>query len=137
MGTTFIGKEFINQVLANKPVTGKHQLEPLKSLALENKLPFCILEDSELLENEAEVHKQMGDLWYCLEGEVEFICGGELVNARIRENTESKEIAGDGIRGGVARVLKAGDWLWIPAGEAHTHTAAGTARLMIIKVPQI
>ena len=32
-------------------------------------------------------------------------------------------------------ILKQGDWLWIPAGEPHQHSATGTARLVIIKIP--
>ena len=137
MDTVFIGKEYIEQVLACQPTPGKHQLEPLKTFAAEKKLPCGILEDSALLENEAEVHARVGDLWYCLQGEVEFICGGELTDSWVREGSGGNEIAGKGIKNGTTHVLKAGDWLWIPPGEPHTHTTPGTARLMIIKVPQI
>ena len=135
--SVFIEKEFIDKVLDAKPSPGKHQLEPLKSLAIEKKLPCAILEDSELLENEAEIHKTMGDLWYCLEGEVEFTYGGELADSWVREGSNGCEIAGKSIRGGAVQRLTTGDWLWIPAGEPHTHRTDVTARLMIIKIPQI
>ena len=80
------------------------------------------------------------DLWYCLEGEVEFAYGGEMVGSRFQKNpdgTENKnEITGKEIRGGEAVTLHAGDWLYIPAGEPHRHSCKKTARIIIIKIPK-
>lgn len=131
------GKE-IEETLASVPAQGKRLLEPLKSRAAAEKLPFNILEDKEV-SNEAEVHRHEGDLWHCLEGEVTFVYGGAMVKPWARQlpdgGTDDREIKAKEISGGTEVVLKPGDWLWIPAGQPHTHRTDGTARLVIIKIP--
>lgn len=126
----FLSKKEIDKILAAKPVQGKRML-----MAIAEGRPFGILEDTEV-SNEAEVHKLEGDLWHCLEGEVEFVCGGELVDSWVRESSGGNELGGKDIKGGTSMVLKNGDWLWIPAGEPHMHKTSGTARLVIIKIPK-
>ena len=136
-----VKKEEIDKTLANKPIQGKRVLEPISSLASNEGLPFNILEDHEITNNEAEVHKQEGDLWCCLEGEVEFTYGGELVNSEFRKNPDgsdnTNELKGSGIKDGTKSILKQGDWLWIPPGQPHLHNTSKTARLIIIKIPKI
>lgn len=132
-----VRKEEIAETLASAPAQGKRLLEPLKSRALAEKLPFNILEDTEV-SNEAEAHRHEGDFWYCLEGEVTFVYGGELVEPWAKQlpegGTDDREIKAKEIVSGTEAVLKPGDWLWIPAGQPHSHRAAGTARLVIIKI---
>lgn len=131
--STLIRHEVIQKTLGHPTVPGKKLLEPLKSLAAENQLPFQILEDSQVT-NASEIHEHEGDLWQCLEGEITFICGGKLVNPEKHTKKEG-EWKGSGIEGGTEYVLKYGDWLWIPAGEAHLHKTSGIARMIIIKIP--
>ena len=136
-----IRKEIIDKSLASAPVQGKHLLEPLKSLTAANKLPFNILEDMEVA-NEAEIHHHEGDLWFCLEGEVEFIYGGEMVNPWFKKlpdgSEDRREVKAKEIKNGTREILKPGDWLWIPAGQPHVHNKLdGYARLVIIKIPEI
>lgn len=133
-------KEEIENILSSTmPSQGKSMLEPLKTLALEQGLPFKILEDHKTV-NEAEIHRVEGDLWCCLEGEVVFKHGGELVEARVKVRkdgtTDENELLAKEIFGGTEVVMKPGDWLWIPAGMPHQHSCADTARLMIIKIPK-
>lgn len=130
-------KEEIDKILASKSVPGKRQLEPLKSLFLSKTVPFGIMEDSQVSDAKAEVHKNEHDLWHCLEGEAEFVYGGELINSQVQEGSGGNEIAGDGIKNGTAVIFKPGDWLFIPAGVAHMHKASGTARMIIIKIPAV
>ncbi len=130
----FIKKELINETLAVLPTQGKHVLEPLKSFTKEHGVPFNILEDKDVT-NEAEIHKTEGDLWYCIEGEVTFVCGDKLKDSR--EHKSPNEFKGSGVVGGTEYMLRAGDWLWIPAGEAHQHKTSGTTRLFIIKIPSL
>jgi mannose-6-phosphate isomerase-like protein (cupin superfamily) len=129
----------IEKTLATSPVQGKHLVEPLKSFAEQNGCPVKILEDVGVV-NEAEVHKKEDDLWQCLEGEVTFVCGGELINPYFVKKKDGSdnpdEIKSKEIAGGTEIILKPGDWLWIPAGEAHQHSCGGTARLVIIKIPR-
>lgn len=137
--SVFVKKSLISEVLGVRPIKGKRLLEPLKTFSAEKKLPFNILEDTEVT-NEVEVHMNEGDLWYCLEGEVTFVCGGEMQEPSFRKNadgTENKsEIKASGIKNGETLFLKSGDWLWIPSGEPHQHSSSGTARLVIIKIPK-
>ncbi len=133
-----VRKAFVDETLAAPSTPGKKLLEPLKALAAAKKLPFNILEDTDI-SNDAEVHMHEADLWLCLEGEVVFTYGGELIDPWFKVNpdgTEDKrEIKAKQIKGGTESVLKPGDWLWIPAGEPHSHSCKGTARLAIIKIP--
>lgn len=135
-----IKKETIKKTLAAKPAPGKRVLEPLKSLATSLGLPFNILEDTEIA-NEAEMHKQAGDLWHCLEGTVTFIYGGKLVDPKPRINPDGSlnqnEFSADAIKNGAKVILQPGDWLWIPPGQPHQHACTGTARLVIIKIPSV
>ncbi|MBI2024697.1 MAG: hypothetical protein HYT03_01210 [Candidatus Harrisonbacteria bacterium] len=134
-----VRKSEIDKTLATAPTRGKKLLEPLKSLAAANKLPLNILEDKEVLDNEAEIHKKEGDLWLCLKGEVKFIYGGEMVDPWVKKNADGSlnenEIKAKQIKNGIESILKPGDWLWIPAGQPHQHLCVGTVRLAIIKIP--
>lgn len=132
--------EEIVQTLAVPALAGKRLLEPLKSFSAKNKFPLNILEDKEI-SNDAEVHKNEGDLWHCLEGEVTFIHGGELVDPVFGKNvdgsTNENELSAKEISGGEEIVVRQGDWFWIPPGVPHKHSSNGTARLIIIKIPNI
>lgn len=133
----YVEKDKIDETLASEPVQGKRLLEPLKTFAKEHGLPMNILEDKDV-SNEAEVHMHEDDLWHCLEGEATFIYGGEMVEPWFKKNpdgTEDKrEVKANEIKGGTEKVLRSGDWLWIPAGEPHQHKCVGTSRLVIIKI---
>lgn len=137
----YIAKSRIDETLAGQAAAGKKLLEPFKSFSSANGLPFNILEDHQLLENDAEVHQHEADLWFCLEGEVTFVCDGEMENLWFKKlpdgSEDRREIKAKSIRGGATYVLKPGDWLWIPAGVPHQHTCSGTARLVIIKIPNL
>lgn len=137
--SVLVQSESVREVLANQPETGKRLLEPLRALALESSMPLNILEDTDVW-NDAEIHTHEDDIWYCLEGEVDFVYGGEMVDPWVKENPDGtkdeREIKAKEISGGTKVTLKPGDWLWIPAGEPHQHGTKGTARLVIIKVPR-
>lgn len=138
--TVFVSKDQFAETLATVPAPGKKLLEPFKAFAAATGLPFNILEDCQVLENDAEVHRHEADLWLCLEGEVTFICDGEMVepwHGKLPDGTTNpNELKAKSIRGGVTHILKPGDWLWIPAGVPHQHNCSDTARLVIIKIPQ-
>lgn len=129
-----ISHSIIADTKNNLPAQGKHSLEPLRSFAKSHGVPLALLEDTDV-ENDAEIHKTKADLWQCIEGEAIFTMGGELVDSYTKGDPE--ELFAKKIVGGREQIVKAGDWLWIPAGVAHTHRAKGTARFFVIKVPQI
>ena len=137
--STLIKKSDIGETLQNEPKQGKNILEPIKTLARERAISYNILEDTNVT-NDAEVHLHEADLWNCLQGEVEFTLGGELKNGMHRKdangNENPNELFAKEIIGGEKITLTAGDWLWIPAGEPHQHSAKGTARLVIVKIPK-
>src|SRR3989344_8243484 len=136
----FIQNAIIEDTLSRVPVDGKRVMDPFNTLAKKHNLPINILENHRVSSSEAEAHRHESDLWICLEGEVEFVVDGEMVTPQIKPlpngNIDDREIKAKEIRGGTSYVLKKGDILWIPAGQPNLHrTAAGTARLYIIKVP--
>src|SRR3989344_4059431 len=134
----FVPKSKIDETLTQAPSQGKRLLEPLKAIAVETKFPLNILEDKEI-SNEADVHRHEGDLWYCLEGEVTFIYGGAMMQPWAKQlpngGTDDREIKAKEIANGTEVLMHPGDWLWIPAGQPHTHRTDKTARLAIIKIP--
>ena len=136
-----ISKKLIEETLATTPVTGKKLLEPLRSFAREHGLPINVLENSEVLDNDAEVHTNESDLWLALEGTTTFVYGGELVDPWVKKNadgtTDPRETKAKTISGGTVVDLTPGDWLWIPAGLPHQHHCAATSRLAIIKIPKV
>lgn len=135
----FLSNRVVAETLALSPVQGKHPLQPFSNQAKDAGVPITILEDNVVV-NDAEVHRHEADLWVCLEGEVEFIVGGTLVNPWAKDLGEGKkddrEIKAKEIADGTSYLLGKGDVLWIPAGQPHSHRTTGTARLYVIKVSQ-
>jgi hypothetical protein len=133
-----VRRDLIEETLRSAPRRGKHLLEPLRTLAVEQELPFKVLEDT-AISTTPEIHKTKGDLWCCVEGEVEFHYGGELADAVALIGADGipdpDELRGSSIVGGTTVVLRKGDWLWIPPGHPHAHASAGTARMLIVKIP--
>lgn len=135
--TIYISKKVIEQNLKTVSFKGKRMLEPFMSFAKVNNLPFKILEDNNIV-NRPEIHRKQGDLWFCLQGKVKFICGGNLQKPKklIGDNglLNKDEIQGEAIIGGEEFILGPGDWLWIPPGQPHQHKCRGISRLIIIKL---
>ena len=134
-------KELLSQTLASEPFQGKHLLEPLKSFAAASGWSFNILEDKDIT-NEVERHMHESDLWFCLEGEIEFIYGGEMVNPWIKKNPDgsedTREIKAKEIKNGTKVILHPGEWIAIAPGDPHQHNKLdGHARLVIIKIPEV
>lgn len=129
-------KEKVDNILSVPLKLGKNQLEPLKSLGL----PFNILGifSVSLKESGAEIHKKINHLFLCLSGQADFVCGGKLVDYRIKTRPDGShdenELRAKEIKGGTKLVLNPGDWLWIPAGIPHKN-GANAAHLIVIKIP--
>ena len=64
----------------------------------------------------ALVHAKTADVWVVREGSGTLVTGGALVNPQTNANGD---LSGSGITGGVERVIKTGDVVFIPAGVAH------------------
>lgn len=63
-------------------------------------------------------HGKKSDFMVIQDGEGTFMSGGELVNAK-PGGEDSGDMRGESIHGGVSRVLKAGDVMFVPAGIPH------------------
>ncbi len=134
-----IQKKIIDETLANELSDGKRLLDPLKTFAGNNNIPVNILEIKNI-NSDAEAHKKTTDLFYCLVGEIKFICGGEMIEPWVKEKDgipNENELGGKDIIGGNEYVLTPGDWFYIPAGEPHKQICSDFARLIIIKIPQL
>lgn len=129
-----LSQSVVASILRGVPRQGKRMLSLPENLT---GIPLGILEDSVVV-NAPEIHRREGDLWQCLEGEAIFVVGGELVDIEERTRADGSrnpdELTGAGIEGGTTYTLHRGDWLWIPSGVPHQHSASGTARLIIIKI---
>ena len=64
------------------------------------------------------LHGKKSDFMVIQDGEGTFVSGGELVNAKAG-GEDPGDFSGDSIRGGVSRVLKPGDVVFVPAGLPH------------------
>lgn len=135
----YIPRQVIDDTLESIPTDGKKSLEPLKSLAKERNLPINILENTNKA-NPPEIHLHEDDLWISISGKITFVVGGTIVGGKEKVRSDGSvdknEIVGDRIDGGETYTLTQGDILYIPAGEPHMHSADGTARLYIIKLPK-
>jgi mannose-6-phosphate isomerase-like protein (cupin superfamily) len=64
----------------------------------------------------AEIHQQFADIFFVVRGDATLVNGGEMVDAK----TETAgEIRGTSVKGGVQTLLRAGDYVHIPAGVPH------------------
>lgn len=136
----FVPKALTDETLAQPPVHGKHQLQPLAAFAKGRGLPVNILEDHQVESGTVELHRHQADLWLCLEGEATFQTGGRMVSPVAKQradgSVDDREWSSQETKGATTHVLRRGDILCIPAGVPHVHTASGTARLYIIKLDQ-
>ena len=64
------------------------------------------------------LHGKKSDFMVIQDGEGTFQSGGELVNPK-EGGEDPGDFSGDSIRGGVSRVLKPGDVVFVPAGLPH------------------
>ncbi len=140
VSATFIPKALSDETLAAPALPGKRLLEPLKSFSLQSGVPLHILEDVGV-ENPPEIHMREADLWIGLSGEVHFVVGGTIADAQAQVRADGTanhdELTGMQLVGGVSYIVRPGDILHIPAGVPHSHSAAGPARLYIIKIPLV
>src|SRR5262245_25703503 len=65
---------------------------------------------------EAEIHGNVTDVFTILNGEGEFIVGGEIVDSR---TTNPGEIRGPSIKGGSTKKVGVGDVIIVPPGTPH------------------
>lgn len=134
-----VRKEKISKTLANKPISGRRLLEPLKSLVISQNLPFKIFEVVNVPKIEFyEIHKHEADLFCCLEGKLVFAYGGKLVNPKFSESNgiiDKNTLLAKKIKDSKKTVLKSGDLIFVPPGQPHAQKCAGIARFMIIKIP--
>ena len=73
-------------------------------------------------EEGAGTHGKKTDLYLIRSGEATLTTDGQLINPKPAGGTEG-DIDGSGIRNGNARIVKAGDVVFIPAGVPHQITA--------------
>jgi hypothetical protein len=64
------------------------------------------------------LHGKKSDFMVIQDGEGTFVSGGELVNGKAG-GEDPGDMSGESIRGGISRVLKPGDVMFVPAGIPH------------------
>lgn len=80
-----------------------------------------------------ELHEQMADVMFILDGSATLVTGGSLVNAK---TTAPNEQRGDSVKGGKSVTLHKGDVAHIPANTPHQMIlpAGGTIEYFVVKV---
>lgn len=131
----FIEGRHVETAIGSLPTIGKHQLEPLSSISKEKGVSYNMLEDHEFYTPFPELHRHETDVFIGYEGEIEFILGGKGVDVYIADDNDN-EIKAREIIGGTKFVLKVGDFLEIPAGVWHAHTATHGRAYIIKKIPE-
>lgn len=79
----------------------------------------------------AEVHRNVSDVWYVIDGGGTLVTDGALVGAR---ETEPGELRGQKVSGGTARRIARGDLIGIPAGIPHWVSAIDGPQLVYLVV---
>lgn len=79
----------------------------------------------------AEVHRNVSDVWYVIDGGGTLVTDGALVGAR---ETEPGELRGEKIAGGTSRRIAKGDFVAIPSGIPHWVSAIDGAQLVYLVV---
>lgn len=131
-------KELIDETLQLGSEQGKRSLDPFSAFAKEAGANVALIELNQDA-SRAEVHRGSVDFFQCLEGEVEFVTGGTLVEPFLREYEDGTinelEVRAPSIVGGDVTKLVSGDMLWIPNGLPHSNRTDTHARLLVIKIP--
>ena len=79
----------------------------------------------------AEVHRNISDVWYVIDGGGTLVTDGVLVGSR---ETDPGELRGEKIAGGTSRRIAKGDLIAIPAGIPHWVSAVDGAQLVYLVV---
>ncbi|MEK7659296.1 MAG: hypothetical protein AAB338_01410 [Patescibacteria group bacterium] len=108
---------------------GSRVLEGSKKL-YEEGFPARFVRNFHVEHRLAEVHLHEDDVFFCMYGSVRFVLGGRLVDPWTKNGLT---FLADSIEGGEEVVLSDGDWLHIPAGQAHQHFTSNFCHLMVVK----
>lgn len=79
----------------------------------------------------AEVHTNLTDVWYVIDGTGTLVTGGTMHDGK---QTEPGELRGRGISGGITRHIGKGDVIDIPAGVPHWVSAIDGKELVYLTV---
>ena len=81
----------------------------------------------------AAVHETEAELFYVIDGSATLVTGGKLTN---ENRTNTANLSGSGIEGGVSRRVAKGDFIMVPEGTPHWFSAIdGTVVLMSLHLP--
>ncbi len=87
--------------------------------------------------SDPEVHPTSIDIFYCIDGAVTVVTGGQVVG--MKESGRGR-MAGARVEQGRADHMTKGDWLLVPAGTPHWHTEYpkpfGFYRYLLVKVEE-
>ena len=86
------------------------------------------------LDTPATLHETESEMIYVVEGAGVLTQGGKLLEEK---RTNATNLAGRSIEGGSARRIAKGDYVFVPAGVAHSFTKTeGTLVIMSLHVPK-
>ena len=97
--------------------------------------PYNVNMEHRIMGQAASVHETEAELFYVVDGAGTLVTGGKLKEEK-RTNTEN--LTGSGIEGGVSKKVSKGDWIMVPAGVPHQYPSvdAGGLTLMSLHLPK-
>ena len=106
----------------------------LYSLTLSDGTGYPVIGIRRTAPTRSEVHADVSDVWYVLQGSATLVTGGALVDG---VDTAAGEVRGSGIAGGDVRRVRTGDFAVIPAGVPHWVSRVATKEFLylVVKVP--
>lgn len=111
----------------------KSLLKEISFNIIDTPLKFVVEQEKK---NDAEIHNNVADLFFLISGNMIFTCNGKLVNPKKSPNDQNTLIA-DKIKNGKKFILKASDWLFVPANCPHQRTTLKKSHFIVIKIPTI
>lgn len=105
----------------------------LRDMELVKENNYSVVVASRTKPSLAEVHRQVTDIWYVIDGRGTIVTGGSLTN--VTESTPG-EVRGHSISGGKERQIGKGDVLKIPNGVPHWISKVEGSEIvyMVVKV---
>ncbi|HEX6576557.1 MAG TPA: cupin domain-containing protein [Gemmatimonadaceae bacterium] len=129
---TFYSAENLRRAIETAPLEGRQR--GLFSLRLSASSDPEVIGIRRTAAAKAELHSDMTDVWYVIDGNATLVTGGKLAGS---VETTGGEIRAARIDDGESRDVKKGDYAVIPAGTPHwiSKVASKDFQYIVVKVP--
>jgi mannose-6-phosphate isomerase-like protein (cupin superfamily) len=110
------GVTFVPGPVARAQIEKTHETDGIALIDYARTSTHSVLVVRRTKPGQAEVHTELTDVWYVIDGSATFVTGGMLNDSK---TVAPHELRGTGVAGGVSRHISKGDVIDIPAGVPH------------------